>query len=156
MRTCYRSIEQRAGIIQQLLRDRDAGVADAAGGMLAHWLEQDCGGDPLLLLQLLDVESYADAAVCAVDSLISTDSIQAPEGCASRSASRGGAGGGAMAFIRAAASRGGGGGSRNGLLSLRQMLAQEGALLQPHEALMWCVRLLLLVLKWMCALTAVS
>jgi hypothetical protein len=33
-------------------------VADAAAKMLAHWLAQDCGGDPLQLLQLLDVETY--------------------------------------------------------------------------------------------------
>jgi hypothetical protein len=53
------SIKQRAEVIQQLLQDRDAAVADAAAKMLAHWLAQDCGSDPLQLLQLLDVETYA-------------------------------------------------------------------------------------------------
>lgn len=53
-----RSIKQRAAIIQQLLQDRDAAVAEAADKMLAHWLDRDCGSDPLHLLQLLDVETY--------------------------------------------------------------------------------------------------
>jgi hypothetical protein len=55
---CACSIKQRAEVIQQLLQDRDAAVADAAAKMLAHWLAQDCAGDPLQLLQLLDVETY--------------------------------------------------------------------------------------------------
>jgi len=62
--SCACSIEQRARIIQQLLQDRDASVAEAAARMLAHWLEQDCGGDPLKLLQLLDVETYTGVRVC--------------------------------------------------------------------------------------------
>jgi hypothetical protein len=53
------SIQQRASMVQQLLRDREADVAEAAAHMLAHWLHSDCAGDPLQLLQLLDVEMYA-------------------------------------------------------------------------------------------------
>jgi hypothetical protein len=52
------SIQQRASILQQLLQDRDTSVADAGRSMLAHWLEEHCGGDPLQLLQHLDVETY--------------------------------------------------------------------------------------------------
>lgn len=33
-------------------------MADAGRSMLAHWLEEHCGGDPLQLLQHLDVETY--------------------------------------------------------------------------------------------------
>ena len=57
------SIQQRACITQQLLQDRDTGVAEAAARMLAHWLDQDCGGDPLQLLHLLDVETYTGGQI---------------------------------------------------------------------------------------------
>lgn len=64
---CFsRSIQQRASILQQLLQDRDASVADAGRSMLSHWLEEHCGGDPLQLLQYLDVETYT--GVCKSDS----------------------------------------------------------------------------------------
>jgi hypothetical protein len=64
--------------LQQLLQDRDASVADAGRAVLAQWLERDCGGDPLLLLQLLDVETYTGTVctqvptpVCAVNRAVS-------------------------------------------------------------------------------------
>lgn len=56
--SCLCSIQQRASILQQLLQDRDASVAEAGRSMLAHWLDQHCGADPLQLLQHLDVETY--------------------------------------------------------------------------------------------------
>lgn len=42
----------------QVLTDRDELVTDAAAKLLGAWLAADCGGDPLALLQLLDVETY--------------------------------------------------------------------------------------------------
>lgn len=127
------SIEQRASAIQQLLRDRDAGVAEAASKLLAHWLDQDCGGDPLQLLQLLDVETHTDAAVLAVEGLIASDSIKPPAG----QPVSGAAASGATAYIRAAAAAGSG--SSSGLMGLRQLAAstQADQLLPPHQALMW-------------------
>lgn len=52
------SIKQRAEVIQHVLLDKDAAVAEAGAEMLANWLQQDCGCDPLKLLQMLDVETY--------------------------------------------------------------------------------------------------
>lgn len=52
-------------MLQQLLQDRDASVAEAGRSVLAQWLERDCGGDPLQLLQLLDVETYTGAPLHA-------------------------------------------------------------------------------------------
>lgn len=128
------SIEQRAGVVQQLLRDRDGGVADAAAKLLAHWLAHDCGGDPLALLQLLDVETYTDAALLAVDSLIASDAIR-PPGDAPVS---GAAASGATAYVRAAAAASGG--AAGALMGLRQLGSRPDALLPPHQALMWCAR----------------
>jgi hypothetical protein len=137
------SIEQRAAVILQLLRDRDAGVADAAAKLVTHWLAQECGGDPLQLLQLLDVETYTDAAVCAVESLVNTDSIQPPAGQHISNA----AASGATAYIRAAAAAPAAAGSGVGCLPGLSQLAAAAAAggrdkvqqLQPHQALMWWV-----------------
>uniref|UniRef100_A0A383VSX8 Nuclear condensin complex subunit 3 C-terminal domain-containing protein n=1 Tax=Tetradesmus obliquus TaxID=3088 RepID=A0A383VSX8_TETOB len=122
------SIKQRAEVIQQLLQDRDAAVADAGAKLLSHWLEKDCGGDPLQLLQLLDVETYTDAAALAVESLINSGSIGGSSGvtgyvdAASRSS---------PAELQA--------GTLLGLRALaeQQEGQQEQQLLMPHEALMW-------------------
>jgi hypothetical protein len=73
------SIKQRAEVIQQLLQDRDAAVADAAAKMLAHWLAQDCSGDPLQLLQLLDVETYTGDKQNILHAQMSTLTSAAPE-----------------------------------------------------------------------------
>lgn len=52
------SIKQRAEVIQHVLLDKESTVAEAGAELLAHWLQQDCQGDPLKILQLLDVETY--------------------------------------------------------------------------------------------------
>lgn len=55
---CCCSILQRATIMQKLLQDRDSSVAEAGRSMLAEWLVVHCKGDPLQLLEMLDVETY--------------------------------------------------------------------------------------------------
>ncbi|WIA22943.1 hypothetical protein OEZ85_001312 [Tetradesmus obliquus] len=121
------SIKQRAEVIQQLLQDRDAAVADAGAKLLSHWLENDCGGDPLQLLQLLDVETYTDAAALAVESLINSGSI--------------GGGSGVTDYVDAASRSSLAAQQAGALLGLRalaeQQEGQQEQLLMPHEALMW-------------------
>eukprot|EP00775_Hariotina_reticulata_P011494 gene11494-11637_t len=70
------SIKQRAEVIQQVLQDRDAVVTEAAGRMLGEWLNRDCRSDPLQLLQLLDVETYTEAASPALNPAIINGNVQ--------------------------------------------------------------------------------
>jgi hypothetical protein len=55
------SISQRAHVIRAGLRDRDAAVRGAAEEGLARWLAEECGGEALALLELLDVETHPGA-----------------------------------------------------------------------------------------------
>ncbi|KAF6263324.1 nuclear condensing complex subunit [Scenedesmus sp. NREL 46B-D3] len=118
------SIKQRAEVTQQLLQDRDTAVAEAGCKLLGHWLAQDCGDDPLQLLQLLDVETYTDAAALAVESLINSGSI--------------GGGSGVTGYVDFA-SQGPAATQQAGALPGLRALAEQpqGQLLTPHEALMW-------------------
>ncbi|KAI8474193.1 MAG: hypothetical protein J3K34DRAFT_518335 [Monoraphidium minutum] len=119
------SIKQRVRLLGAGLRDRDTTVKAAAEAGLARWLREECGGDPLALLELLDVGTYADEATLALKSLLAAGALDAAA-LAKAAAARGGGLRGAAAATAAAAAGGGAGGG--------------AALIQPAEALMWrCV-----------------
>lgn len=76
----------------------------------------------------------ADAAVCALESLISSNKLQVP-GRQQQAPSESQAS--AVAYIKAAAATAGSGASGSGLVGLRSLCSRQGQLLEPHEALLW-------------------
>lgn len=75
----------------------------------------------------------ADAAVCALESLISSNKLQAP-GRQQQAPSESQAS--TIAYIKAA-TEAGSGASGSGLVGLRSLCSRQGQLLEPHEALLW-------------------
>ena len=77
--------------------------------------------------------TIADAAACALESLINSNSIQAP------GQQQPGSQANIIGYVRAAAAAGGSSSSNGGggLCSLRGLCRQQGRLLEPHEAVLW-------------------
>ncbi|GBF88417.1 hypothetical protein Rsub_01129 [Raphidocelis subcapitata] len=112
------TIRQRAELVGTGLRDRDAGVREAAAEGVARWLREDSSGDALKLLGSLDVETHADAAALALEGLLESGAIDASALASSAAAE------GRGLRAAAAAAQGSGGGK---------------AVLEPAEALLWRV-----------------
>lgn len=52
------SLPQRAALLTRCLRDREAGVREACGRLLAAWLDTCCAGSLTGLLEALDPEAH--------------------------------------------------------------------------------------------------
>eukprot|EP00887_Chlorella_sp_A99_P006352 scaffold3.g6352.t1 len=73
------SKEELALLIQRGLGDRARPVADAARRMLEVFLEGGCGGGPLVLLQVLDVEQHSEESEAAIRALVECGNLRAVE-----------------------------------------------------------------------------
>lgn len=74
------SIKQRTIILQRGLFDRSSSVMRVCLKMLKdEWFTKCCSGDPIVLLRLLDVETYEAVGVAVMEALLKEDMVPLQE-----------------------------------------------------------------------------